>query len=39
MDGGTVKVDLVAKIAQFCLIGGLLSGSIMSFGVQATQWM
>ena len=31
---GTVEVDLAAKIAQFCLIGGLLSGSIMGFGVK-----
>ena len=32
---GTVEVDLAAKIAQFCLIGGHLLGSIMSFGVKS----
>ena len=30
----TVEGDLAANIAQFCLIGGLLSGSIMSLGVK-----
>ncbi len=32
---GTLEVDLAAKVAQFCLIGGLLLGSIMSFGVKS----
>lgn len=35
LEGRKEDVDIAATVASFCLVGGLVLGSVMSFGVRA----